>query len=189
MQKECKVCLKDKNLMEFSRIGEKYLHLCKDCDAVRRNKKRVNFKKDFKINKVQCAYLAGFIDGEGYIGLAKRLRKSGKYKDRACYHSRMVITSTSLNIHQIRSNYGFGHIYKVKSKKINHKDRYDWIITSNEIRTFLPQIIKLLHIKNGHAVLLMEYLNLPRTKNEVYRNKAENIYQKLKLLNKRGVQQ
>ena len=190
MNKICKICSENRVISEFSRLKSNkdgYLNLCKNCDAKRRNKSRVYFKNNFKLSNTQKAYLAGFTDGEGYVGLAKTIRKRGKYQGNACYYSRMIIASTSNDIYKIQKIYGFGKIYLVKSKHKRHKDRCDWVMCSNEIRIILPQIKGFLNIKKEQANLLLEYLSLFRTRDDNYRNSAELIYQKLKILNKRGI--
>lgn len=191
--KKCVKCLQEKALTEFSRCKKSkdgVFSICKDCDVVRRRKYRRKLKpKDVHISDLQCAYLAGLLDGEGYIGMTRSRRKSGKYIGNYCYHARLVIGITAEQIFDIRDEYKIGRIYKSKARKKSHKDRLDWTITSHEIRGLLPKLLPFLKIKVKQAQLLLEYLQIAyneRSRDDIYRKKVAGIYVQLRMLNRRG---
>lgn len=163
------------------------MSFCKLCDAERQGREPRK-KNQINLTDTQMAYLAGLVDGEGHIGMSMAKRKSGKHKGSHFVYVRMTIAVTHLGLYDIQSSYGFGKIYSHKPTNRRHKTRYDWCIRSNEMKQVLPKILPFLKIRNQQAELLLRYFGLPRTKDETYRNSVHTIYQQLKLLNKRGLE-
>lgn len=191
-RKKCTICKQEKSKEDFCRniSSSDGLHYrCKDCEYAARGHK-TRFKPPvLNLTEEQKAYLAGLLDGEGYIGLARAKRSKGVYKGSNYAYARMVIAMTSPILNIVQEEYNVGKIYPLRpSKNKKHKDRYDWHIHSNECRSLLPLVIPYLKIKQKQAELLLEYLKLAdhKNKSELYRNKVNEIYQHLRLLNKRG---
>jgi len=181
-------CETDKPLCEFSRNRKAVDGLgrcCKDCDAARRGRTRQKPPR-ISLSDTQAAYLAGFIDGEGYLGLTKSVRRGGRYDGSPASHVQFRVGITSPVINQIRDECGFGRVIKSLARKPKHKDRLDWIVRASETRLVLPLLIPYLKIKKRQAELLVEYFALPRTRDDVYRTSLARIYCELSRLNRRG---
>lgn len=191
-RKKCTICKQEKSKEDFCRniTSSDGLHYrCKDCEYAARGHKTRLKPPVLNLTEIQKAYLAGLIDGEGYIGLAKPKRKTGPYKGSHYIYARMAIAMTTPMLNLIQEEYKIGKIYPPRpSKNKKHKDRLDWHIYSNECRSLLPLIIPYLKVKQKQAGLLLEYLKLAdhKDKSELYRNKVNDIYLQLRLLNKRG---
>ena len=187
--KSCRRCRIEKHLHEFHRnktCQDGFCASCKDCYAERRGKIRKNRVWNCQLTDNQLAYLAGLLDGEGYLGITRQTRQSGAYAGDLVLHARMVIGITCQHILIIRDEYGVGVIYKSKARKHNHKDRLDWTIRVHEIKGLLPRLVPYLKIKQLQAELLLKYFDLPRTRDEMYRSQATAIYEELRRLNYRG---
>lgn len=52
------------------------------------------------MNNVELAYIAGIVDGEGYIGLSKFQGKvyGARYKNKYSYKTRFVVTNTDRSL-------------------------------------------------------------------------------------------
>lgn len=144
----------------------------------------------------EAAWLAGIIDGEGYIGLCKQLKGVGNF------YPKIDITNTNLEmIEKIQAIYKKLVIDK-EIKKYNkgkfHKQVYNVGLTKKESIIELLNIVKdFLIAKKEQATLLQEWCEI-RTKNPITTSKRDGlkkrncydrelqIYEKLKELNKRG---
>jgi len=142
------------------------------------------------LSKEQTAYLAGLIDGEGYVGLAKSKRSQGRFKGNHYMFPRLVITLTNPVMHEIREEFGFGRVQFVKRRKENNKDRYDWHISSNQARMLLPLVLPFMRVKQKQAKLLLQYLDLATKKDrtQFYRDSVDLVYCELRRLNRRGIE-
>jgi len=187
-KKTCCRCQDSLFIIEFSRkksSPDGRMSFCKRCDALRQGRiPRTHCR--IQLIESECSYLAGLIDGEGYIGLAAAKRKSGSYKGSNLVFARMVIAITSPKLIMIRDKFGFGAMYTHEPSNPKHKRRYDWQLRSNEMKQLLPQVLPYLRIRDEQAVLLLRYFDLPRTKDDTYREQVKLIYDQLRLLNKRG---
>lgn len=104
------------------------------------------------------SYMAGIIDGEGYIGLSKFSGDSSKkYRHKYTYKARVVIANCNLGLLKwIQNNFG-GFITK-KPKGIKDYQGYNLQISYPE--KWLPKIIPYLVGKKKKAELLMESIKL-----------------------------
>jgi hypothetical protein len=97
---------------------------------------------------IDNAYMAGFFDGEGYIGLLKRLRK-GKYTE---YFLQMAIGQKDGAVMDwVKGCYG-GHIHKVK-----RDGSYFWIASNKSAYEILKRITPYLKYKKPQAILALEF--------------------------------
>lgn len=123
----------------------------------------------------KLAWLAGFMDGEGWVGM---------YKSKGTVRPAIQITSTYIDvISRIANTTGVGTVNKVLVTG-NRKPRRSWNVHSTvEISQLLPQLMSYLFVKKAQAKLLAKYcaefLINPRRNFDVY-------YNSLKKLNKRG---
>lgn len=124
----------------------------------------------------QLGYIAGIIDGEGYVGMVSRKEQNG-YKPLVevynTYEQVLVV---------LAKNTGMGTIC-VRSYK-NSKDVYMWRVGARiDIYVLLSTILPFLFIKKAQAELLVEYCGKKIA--ETWLNEA-SYYEKLKKLNKQG---
>lgn len=135
-------------------------------------------------SQTDLAYLAGIIDGEGWIGLQKRLNKRWW-----TYLPCIRVTNTDPNIIQrvceIWDGLGVsGHIYETEQgpSVSNGKNvMYIQIQKQSVLRTVLEAIIPYLVGKKARAIMLLRFLN-----KQVDRDEA---YEAIRLANRKGVRE
>ena len=161
------------------------------------------------MSKLTASYLAGFIDGEGYLGLHPAIR--GK-NERISYSAELKVASTDKDIIRwMQKSYG-GNLYERKPNNPKHKESLTWTLQGKNLKPFLQKIQPYLRLKKKQCELLLRkiklqesvMINIPhpnisrinkqrdnkRIKNLAYRDEQrkeiENIYLQLRRLNKRG---
>lgn len=118
--------------------------------------------------------MAGFFDGEGYIGILKRQRKNWNIE----YFVQISIgQNDGATMDWIIEHFG-GHLHNVK-----RDNSYYWIVSNKNAHTFLKEITPYLKYKKPQAELAIEFyenrnLNKPIPPEELARR--EEIYLKLK---------
>lgn len=127
--------------------------------------------------KEKSIYMAGFFDGEGYIGILKRIRK-GKYLE---YFLQLSIgQNDGAIVDWIKDNFG-GNCYIVK-----RDNSFYWTASNRNAYNILKEITPFLKYKKPQAELALKYFDeqLPRkqalSKEEFSRR--ESIYKELKRL-------
>jgi len=146
--------------------------------------------------KLSKQYIAGFIDGEGYLSILKLKRKTA----RNGYWFQPVIKVSQTQDHSyilqmIHCQYG-GHFNKRRVYKDNSKPTFTLDIKGEEkIRKLLDDILPYLIIKKPQAELILEYYNLGTVmkrnsegikKLDELQSKRSVLYKKARMLNKRG---
>jgi hypothetical protein len=135
------------------------------------------------------AYIAGFIDGEGYIGFELREHNGV----RSYLHPRIIISNSDKKVLEwIQSQYG-GYIAQ-RQEKPNWKIAYKLRFNGRETINLLLSTYKFLRVKKGQALLMLHALtnrqkNLKNfggflDKGELERR--EQWYMQMKQMNKRG---
>ena len=139
-------------------------------------------------------YLAGLVDGEGYISLIPSYRKN---VDKTYFVPVIKIASTNYQIiHLLQSELG-GYISKRTFKEINQKDAWCWEVKNKKPVLFvLEKIVNSLIIKKQNAELVIEFCKFPfgfakelykNTYNPVLITRSKEIYTQLRQLNHRGI--
>jgi len=132
--------------------------------------------------KEELVYLAGFTDGEGYLGVAQG-------------EPQLQISNTNHSIiYHFKKKYKIGTIRKAKRRSLKHKQQLTWQVNGEELKYLLPELIPYLKIKREQSKLVLEYCKTICKWNRSFLpvyiiNKREKIYQKLKQLNVRGCPQ
>lgn len=131
-------------------------------------------------DKARYAYLAGIIDGEGCLTIG-----AGRKGNVTNYNAVVVVASTSEKlIKWLQTHFG-GNYYKSGRANEKWKQAYIWrFLRKADIEKLLLAILPYLIIKREQAIALLEFVRLPRYMENP--EKREELYQKLKLLNKRG---
>jgi hypothetical protein len=160
------------------------------------------------MSNLTAAYIAGFVDGEGYISLKKDIHSGN---GNTYYVPVVAIANTNKEIIEwIKSEFG-GWIYirKFPSDR-NCKDAYHWKLTGLGLQPFLSTIYPHLRIKKEQCSLVLRKIELQNKNNLPYRDishinkdrltkqsinreyrvdmkdEYERIYLRLRELNKRG---
>lgn len=139
-------------------------------------------------------YLAGLIDGDGWIGIQKV--SSSKRKQKATAYSPMIsitLTAQKELLQRIQAKYG-GSIYTKKPYKTNHKVAYCWQLCGNtKIETLLTEVYPFLVLKKQQADIVLDFLStvIPHERShEGYTDNVlqerDNYYERIKVLNFRG---
>lgn len=144
-----------------------------------------------RLNDFEKGYLSGFIDGEGWVGVAKQKRTSMK---RGFKWSPFVqVSNTNLEVlkrvNEMCKNLGWVQMtsgHDSAKKRINRgwKVNFVCVFGSNPLRWLLPQIKDTLVIKKKQAEILLDILPLLesnlRHKNDL---KINELYSQIRELN------
>lgn len=107
--------------------------------------------------KTKYAYMAGMLDGEGYIGLAK-LNQS-RYTKKWTYKARVIVSNCNLQVLDwIKKNFG-GYICK-KTSPTNPKHTQGYNLTIGYHEKWIPKVIPYMVGKKKKAQLLLEATKL-----------------------------
>lgn len=120
------------------------------------------------------AWMAGFIDGEGWIGIGRQIRKN---RPSTTYRTGLKISNTkieSLKLFKVR--YG-GIISKGKGA-------YQWYCPTISRKKLLTDIEPFLIIKRKQARLLLDFMERYNLQKTASLRTKELYYQKAKQLNK-----
>jgi hypothetical protein len=129
-----------------------------------------------QLTETQVGYLAGIIDGEGYIGLPK---SSGK-----AYLLRVVVTSGCAElVNWILTTTGLG---KIKSYDLSHRRRqtsYQWRVFGAEAGVLLKAVVPYLIVKKGQAIFALRYQENTALCGDVRLAFAKQCSESIKFLN------
>lgn len=142
-------------------------------------------------------YVAGFVDGEGYIGLIKK--KSDRTVLGHFYKPCVKIAQKESNrkiLDILKARYG-GTISKTRQHE-NTNSSVMWEISNRPmVQKFLLDLKDRLYLKDENLRLILKYIELPQVKNrkdEEYQKfrkeidkKKEIIYNRIREINKRGL--
>jgi LAGLIDADG-like domain len=148
-----------------------------------------NNAKDITMDNKQAtstdlAYLAGIIDGEGWIGLQKRLQKRW-----TTFKPALRVTNTDSNIinrvYEIWESIGVsGHIYENEQNPSVPNGKQIMNLQLNkrvDIQKVLEQVIPYLVGKKARAIMLVRYLTNTVDKDEAYES--------IKSMNRKGMRE
>ena len=144
------------------------------------------------------SYIAGLVDGEGYIGLIKhiekRRRKTIKTRITCFYRPAVKIEMCDRDGIDFIDKFFEGNIWFIEHKAIQ-RGSWAWSAGSqSKAKRFLEAILPYLKIKKNQAELLIHFIKQREIKNThrvkrgstSYTKHEVQIYNKLRLLNKRG---
>ena len=147
------------------------------------------------LNKLQCAYLAGLIDGEGYIGILKVKRGNKKifHSTKEYFYQpvfKLAMTDREIIEYYYKSLGGNFEIRKLSEKKTNWKDCYTWTVRSAKCIEILKLIYPYMRVKKQEVDILNKFnktnngAGIPLTDNQW--EVRDNLYQQLRDLHFRG---
>ena len=141
-------------------------------------------------------YIAGFIDGEGYLGI---IRKTNTKCTQGYYYKpviKIAQTETASEILRlIKDRYG-GNISKTREHKgLNQRGSVMLELTSGvRVKRVLDDIQPSLFVKSRQAEILRKFIKLPRVINSFSKDKKlkidaikTDLYRNIMVLNKRGL--
>lgn len=112
-----------------------------------------------KLTPEQAAYIAGFWDGEGSIGIWAHKRPNRKRSH--YYNVRMTVSNTNLEVLEyIRDLLGSGTIHQEKVVNGNAKTLYRLCLSEGKTRQLIPQLLPYLVVKKKQAVLCLQALSV-----------------------------
>jgi|SRR3989344_7422246 len=150
------------------------------------------------LSETDKAWLAGFIDGEGYIGIVRsRKRKTRQSSDTWRYHPWVIVTSTDVKVLEDIQLVVSTQKRASLSRTAGQKAAYQIKITKfNDLVQFLEAVLPYLRLKQKQAKLLIEFCKYRESVKIVtgrgsrgetsFGEIEENIYLQLRELNKRG---
>ena len=111
--------------------------------------------------KNDLVWLAGFIDGEGYIGITSQQKKeSSNSAASMVYHPLLIVTNTNLEaLNTILVMIGEGKIYKLSYSNGNHQSAYQYKLTKHtHLVGLLERIRPHLRIKQQQCDIVIDFI-------------------------------
>jgi len=131
--------------------------------------------------KEELAYIAGFIDGEGYIGIKKYIRNSTKTWC-PMYSEKISVAGTCEPVIKSFDTIIKGYINFHKHSKLSKRGYWSWEVTENKARLFLQMIYPYLKVKKLEAdILLLLGKNKKKTKSNTIKEEDRMLREKLYL--------
>lgn len=211
--KHCPRCKEKKPLVDFHKnksTSDGHAFYCKPCTGIwqkdyyrnnrehilemqRANRRQKSMTKahikyaalDINVlTDTQKAYLAGFIDADGSLGVNADNRSTPPRLS-----SRLTIGNTNLEVLQtIQKMIGDVEIYYHPRTQEKWKGVHELIITKyGVLKNLLEQIIPFMILKKRRGELLLEFCDIRfGMNNRPYPERGYEIWEELKILNKRG---
>lgn len=135
-----------------------------------------------KINKLQSAYLAGLIDGEGYLGILKVKQGNKKkwFSNKEFIFKpviKVAMTDKDLIVWLYNS---YGGSFETRKAHGNARESYCWALRERKAIEFAKRIYPYLKVKKEQAQILLRF-----PFGETGKPLLENTYQKrIELCNK-----
>lgn len=129
------------------------------------------------MSKLQASYLAGLIDGEGYIGIlrVKRGMKKNWKNARDCFYI-PVLKVAMVDRPLIEWLYqSFGGSFEIRKAHGNASESYCWTLRKSQTAVFLKYIYPYLRIKKSQANIVAEFY---KTNNGAGHPISDEIHQK-----------
>ena len=97
------------------------------------------------------AYLAGMIDGDGYITITRSVRAGKEY-----FGAQVGIAGTRPEPHELAASLWGGKVNRFVPKNLNHRPQFQWQRMGKSSVAAIEAILPYLLIKREHAVLALE---------------------------------
>ena len=142
---------------------------------------RKDYEKVFEIDEVSKAYIAGLVDGEGWISI----NKNGK----GFLHVYVGISNTSPELIQwLRNKLPESKLGAYEGERKGWRRRYYVSFHGFKAGAFLKMVLPYLILKKKHALLALRFLEsrLYKSKFGAYSKEEYEIYEMMKKLNVKG---
>jgi len=165
--KICRCCEQKKPLYDFSLDNNRKDKKCIYCLTCTRRKNRESRARTYKpvprrikdtshlakLSDVDCAYMAGLVDGEGCIVIVEEKDRDGRAMS---YRLQLSVGNTNEGLIDWIC-YKFGG-----RKHKNKRNIFYWVAVSLDATAILKTIIKHLHIKKKRALLALRFMRFGR---------------------------
>lgn len=155
--------------------------------------------RKYNLLKTDIAWLAGFIDGEGYIGIVKYQKiANSQHSNSWLFHPWVIVTNTNQKaIRDLQLLLGYGKRVFLK-RTGRDKSAYQIKITKfDEVIKLLELVSPFLRLKSKQAKLMIQFCKLRKKAiitsgrgsrgSTSFGKDEEKIYNQLRKLNKRGI--
>ena len=136
------------------------------------------------MSKTNAAYVAGIIDGEGWIGIVKQ---SGYYREQC-----KVDNTCKKLIDWLYHSFG-GSYYQQKGKREGNKMNYVWYLRKGQVYKILKTVYPYMKVKRKQAEIIFQFEGTKeRSSGRYYRlpdyvkKKREELMLQIKALNHRS---
>ena len=136
------------------------------------------------MKKVDYAYLAGILDGEGCVRIRKR-----KNADETVYFGSVISVEMTTEYIPTLFQFAFGGSINRVGRGENNKDSFVWTLTGKQALDCLKTLYPYLILKKPNAdILIKTFKDIPKGYhlNSMERAIAEANAKAIKVLNKRG---
>jgi len=144
--------------------------------------------------QTEKAYIAGIIDGEGCVTIAKRntKRKNGIF---CFYQCLVIIVNTDKKMLDFIANLYGGWINTNHRLKGNQKISYKWVCAGDNMRKLLKDTLPYLRIKKKQAKVILQFPLYEHTgwgwkggRSKAEKTKQDNLWIRMRKLNHQGKQ-
>lgn len=143
-------------------------------------------------SKSNRAYLAGLLDGEGYISILKTKKGNKATWNNARDYVYVPVIKVAMTDRPIIEwlHQSFGGTFEIRKAQGNRKESYCWTARKKQTADFLQLIHPYLRVKKPQATLLLQYRNVAgkaghKLTEETWK-KRDELYTEIRKLNKRG---
>ena len=207
MQYHCRVCGHDKDESEF--WAKRSRHRCKAClnESMRKryNQKYKKVRADLRVGarkarvklavrhtQTERAYMAGIVDGEGYISLLVHGRGGGTSMRVGRVTMSIGVVNTNLGLMEwIAKRWNASLFYEAADHEGNRKPRWRWALNANNALHLLDEIYPYMVAKRAQAKLAIRfqrYLQYTgKSRNERKSELQLRFADEMKKLNHRGL--
>lgn len=143
--------------------------------------------------KLSKEYIAGFVDGEGYLGIRKHSRDDVRFG----FHIQLSVKiaqrlGDEMVLYELKKLYD-GHISKTrKPKNPQQCPSVCWEISGTKrVKKFIEDLLPYLVVKKKQALVLLEFIKIGRVtsydKAKEIQEKRLKLYEEIRRLNARGL--
>jgi len=144
------------------------------------------------MSKLQAAYLAGLIDGEGYIGILKCKKGNKKsfssVKDYIyCPVLKIAMTDKPIITWLYQS---YGGTFETRKAKGNANESYCWTMKNARVMDFLQKTYPYMRVKKNEAEIMFKFKNCTNGAGHLLGEenwtKRDELYDQLRQIHRRG---
>lgn len=148
--------------------------------------------REFTLNEADARYVAGFMDGEGHVGVGRETRVGNRSGFR--YRVVMEVANTNKEVLEriqglLGGNGWIGNAERNTQKYPNAKPLYRLRFSRGQIVYLLPLLLPHFIVKRRPALVVLRFLEVmgkaPMRTSRVH-NDLEALYRESRALNKRG---
>ena len=136
--------------------------------------KTSNFISSFiNMKEKEISWLAGFIDGEGYIGITfQRKKENSRQSASAHYHPYLIISNNNYEVlKNIKEFVCSGYVYRsLRNSELRNKQKQSFqykLTRMRELESLLYSIQPYLHIKQKQCELLLEFIKVRKNAKKI----------------------